>query len=122
VLETKSGHSRKLPLDLAVHRALKAHEQLLVEHGSDPLKRRQLRYVGPLLKPRNRAVGSTRRLGDLLLGEPQLETTLPQMGRYGADLTKGANTLVFGAGIAVCRVTVSAALGCLGSTLTNGAV
>jgi hypothetical protein len=50
----ESGHSSELALDLAIDSTLKANEQLLVEHGGDPLKRRKLRDVGALLKPRNR--------------------------------------------------------------------
>ena len=32
-----SSHRRELPLDLAVHSALKAHERLLVQTRRDPL-------------------------------------------------------------------------------------
>jgi|HubBroStandDraft_4_1064222.scaffolds.fasta_scaffold12391_4 hypothetical protein len=63
-----SGHSRELALDLAIHRPLKAHQQLLVQHSCNPLKRRQLRYMGSLLQSRDGAMRSTRRSGDLSPG------------------------------------------------------
>jgi hypothetical protein len=37
------GHCGELALGLAVHGALEAHKQLLVEHCGDALERRQLR-------------------------------------------------------------------------------
>jgi hypothetical protein len=60
--------------------------------------------------------------GDLLLGESQLETALPQMRSHWADLAQGTNTRVFGARVAVCRVAVRAIIGSPGSTLADGAV
>jgi hypothetical protein len=46
-----SGYSGELPLDLAIHGSLKADEQLLIQHGGDPLQGRQLRDVRALLEP-----------------------------------------------------------------------
>jgi hypothetical protein len=38
-----SGYSGELSLNLTIHGALKADEQLLVQHSGDPLRGRQLR-------------------------------------------------------------------------------
>jgi hypothetical protein len=53
------------------------------------------------------------------LGESQLETALPQMCSYGADVAHGANARVFGARIAVGPAALGATLGALCSTTSN---
>jgi hypothetical protein len=120
--EIDLGHGHEFALDLAVHGALEAHEQLLVEDGGDALESRQLRNMGSLLESRHSTMGSTRRLGDLLLGESQLEATLPQMRGNRADLPKGADTLVFGARVAIGLVAPSATLGRIDSITSDGIV
>ncbi len=42
-----SSYGRELPLDLAIHRALEADKQLLVQHSGNPLQYRQLRMCMP---------------------------------------------------------------------------
>jgi hypothetical protein len=119
ILLPNSCDGRELALDLAIHRALEAHKQLLIEHRSDPLERRQLRDVRALLKSRDGAVGSISRLGDLLLGKSQLEAPLPQMRRNRADLTKGSDSLVFGTSVAIRGAAIGAALSCLDGATPN---
>ena len=115
-------HRGKLTLYLTVNRALEAHQQLLIEHGSDPLQRRQLRDVCALPMPKDGPVRRVRSFGNIFLGKPQLKATLTQMRRNRADLTKGADALVFGASIAIRGAALCAALSRLDGTTPNGAI
>ena len=121
-VEVELCDGRELALDLTVHSALKANEQLLVQDGGDALEGRQLRDVASLLESRDRTVGCAGCLRDFRLGETELEATLPQMRGDRADLPKGTDTLVFGARVAIGLATPSATLGRIGSATSDGIV
>jgi hypothetical protein len=117
-----SGYSGELPLNLTVHGALKADEQLLIQHGSDPLQGRQLRDMRALLEPRHRAVRGPRSLGDLLLSQPQLEPPFTQMRSDRADFPQSTNAGVLSTGVTVCRAAVGATTRCLDSGTADRAL
>src|SRR5215831_13179068 len=118
----RSGDGSELSFNLSVNGALKANQQLLVQHGSDPLERRQLRDMGPLLKPGHGAVRRASRLGDLLLRNAQLKTALAQMRRNRIDLAEGADAFVFGASLTISLAPLGAILGGLRGGTTYGAL
>ncbi len=96
-----SGYGGEPPLNLTVHGALKTDEQLLVQHGGDPLQGRQLRDMRAPLEPRHRTVRRPRSLGDLLLSKPQLEPPFTQMRSDRADLAQSANAPVLSTDVTV---------------------
>jgi len=87
-------HRGEVALDLAVDVALKANEQLLVEHRSDLPQRLEVGRVRPALETRDRRVGCASSGRDFLLGEPQLEASLAQVRGDGIGLAQLADPRV----------------------------
>ena len=114
--------SSELTLEFAVFDPLKAEQQLLVEHCGDPAQSSELRHVRPVLEAGDGGMGGIGGGRHLLLSEPELETSLTEMGGDCIGLPELADPRVFVASISIRAASARTARRGPLSRLSDGAV